>query len=264
MLSAKCEAMNAGPVTMTALEGFPPFRPGDDIAEILRDALERSHLVPADQDIILVAQKIVSKAEGRFVNLDDVSPSKDAMELAKATGKEARQVEVILSESDDILRHKEGVIVAAHKLGLVLANAGIDRSNVEQETSGERVLLLPVDPDRSASEIKARLDRHFNADIGVIISDSVGRPWRLGTVGLAIGAAGVPSLMDLRGQPDLNGRPLEVAMTGFADGVSAVAELLMGEGAEGRPVVLVQGLQWDEPDLPASALVRPKDEDMFR
>lgn len=256
--------MDARSVTITALTGIPPVRPGDDIAAILTDALDRVGLAPADQDVVVVAQKIVSKAEGRYAYLDRVSPSKKATQLAKATGKPASYVELILQESDEIVRHRDGVIIAAHRLGLVLANAGIDRSNVEQDETGERVLLLPLDPERSAADIKAKLDAHFRANIGVIIADSVGRAWRLGSIGIAIGAVGVPSLIDLRGEPDLNGRPLEVSLTGFADAVSAAAQLLMGEGAEGRPAALVQGLRWNAPDRPASALVRPRHEDMFR
>jgi len=256
--------MDAPSVAITALAGIAPVRPGDDVAALLIAALDRAGLAPANQDVVVVAQKIVSKAEDRYACLDRVSPSKEAMQLAQATGKPASQVDLILQESDEIVRHKEGVIIAAHRLGLVLANAGIDRSNVEQDENGERVLLLPLDPDRSAADIKARLDARFRANIGVIIADSVGRAWRLGTVGLAIGAAGVPSLIDLRGKPDLHGRPLEASLTGFADAVSAAAQLLMGEGAEGRPAALVQGLGWNAPDRPASALVRPRQEDMFR
>ena len=226
--------MDGRSLTITALEGIPLVRPGDGIAAILTGALERAEYIPADRDIVVVAQKIVSKAEGRHLNLEQVSPSDEAVKLGAATGKPAAHVQAIMDESDEIVRHREGVIIAAHRLGLVLANAGIDRSNVEQDEEGERVLRLPLDPDRSAAGIKAKLDARFDADIGVIIADSVGRAWRLGTVGLAIGAAGVPSLIDLRGQPDLHGRPLEVSMTGFADAVSA------------------------------AALVRPPQEDLFR
>lgn len=162
------------------------------------------------------------------------------------------------------MRAKPNVLIVATRHGLVMANAGIDQSNLDAGDHGRRVLLLPAEPDVSAQHLKNRLDEHFRADIGVIISDSVGRPWRLGTVGLAIGAAGVPSLWDRRGDKDLSGRPLEVTEVAFADAVAAIAVLAMGEAAEGRPAALVRGLDWTSALRPASALVRPKSEDLFR
>ncbi|MGI9382268.1 MAG: coenzyme F420-0:L-glutamate ligase [Methyloligellaceae bacterium] len=251
-------------VTMTTLEGVPLVQPGDDLAALLIAALERAHLSLEDRDVLVVVQKVVSKAEGRIVDLDDVTPSERAVRLARETGKDPRHVETILAESDEVVRHKEGVIVVAHRLGHVMANAGIDRSNVEPDETGERVLLLPEDPDVSAARLKQRFDAHFGVSAAVIVADSVGRAWRLGTVGLALGAAGLPALMDRRGEADLFGRPLEVTMTGFADGIAAAATLVMGEGGEGRPAVLVRGLDWEAPELPAAALIRPKQEDMFR
>lgn len=248
-------------VTMTALEGVPLVREGDDLAGLLIAALERGGTGLEDRDVLVVAQKVVSKAEGRVVDLADVTPSERAETLASETDKDPRQVELVLAESEEVVRHKPGVIVVAHRLGHVMANAGIDRSNVEGR---ERVLLLPADPDASAAGLKARLGAHFGVGAGVIVADSVGRAWRLGTVGLALGAAGLPALMDRRGAPDLFGRPLEATLTGFADGIAAAATLLMGEGDEGRPAVLVRGLDWQGEALPAAALLRPKAEDMFR
>ena len=256
--------MTAG-LTFRPLPGIPRVTPGDDLAALLIAAIGRAGLAPKRQDIVVVAQKIVSKSEGRIANLDDVRPSARAEELAKITGKDPRQMELVLQESDgDVLRAKKNVIVVGHRLGLVMANAGIDRSNVEQEGTGERLLLLPLDPDASAAALKARLDQHYGASLGVIVTDSIGRAWRLGTTGHAIGAAGVPAIIDQRGQPDMNGRALEVTETAFADSVAAAAVLVMGEAAEGTPAALVSGLSWTAPEKPARALVRPKAEDMFR
>ena len=255
-------------LTVRPLFGLPRVKPGDDLGALLIAALARAGLVPQHQDIVVVAQKIVSKAEGRIVDLATVTPSARALELAAVTGKDPRQLELVLRDSDEVLRAKKNVIVVAQRLGLVMANAGIDRSNVEQGDAategGERVLLLPVDPDASAARLKAQLDQHFGCTLGVVITDSFGRAWRLGTTGIAIGAAGVPSLIDQRGQSDLNGRALEVTETAFADSVASAAVLMMGEAAEGTPAALVSGLTWTAPEKPARALIRPKDMDMFR
>jgi coenzyme F420-0:L-glutamate ligase / coenzyme F420-1:gamma-L-glutamate ligase len=251
-------------LTITLLEGIPLVRPGDDVAALLIAAIERGSLAPRRHDIVVVTQKIVSKAEGRYLDLAAIEPGSGALELAAVTRKDARLVEAILSQSAEVLRAAPGVIVAATRHGLVMANAGVDQSNLEPGDDGRRVLLLPEAPDRSAEAIKVRLDRHFRADIGVIVSDSTGRAWRLGTVGLAIGAAGVPSLMDRRGEADLAGRALDATEVAFADAVAAAAVLAMGEAAEARPAALVRGLVWSAPPRPASALVRPKAQDLFR
>lgn len=251
-------------LTITPLGGIPPVRPGDDLSGLLIAALERGAVAPRNQDILAVTQKIVSKAEGRYRDLATVEPSPRARELAAATRKDPHLVEAVLAESVEVLRAKPHVLIAATRHGLVLANAGIDQSNLETEDHGRRVLLLPEDPDASALRIKQRLDAHFQADIGVIVTDSAGRAWRLGTIGLAIGAAGVPALLDRRGELDLAGRPLEVTEVGFADGVAAAAVLVMGEAAEGWPAALVRGMTWRAPARPASALVRPRQEDLFR
>lgn len=243
---------------------MPEVRPGADLAALLIAALARSGLAPLRQDIVVVTQKIVSKAEGRYLDLATVEPGRRARELAAVTGKDARLVEVILSQSAEIVRAAPGVIIAQTRHGLVLANAGVDQSNLAAEDAGRRVLLLPEAPDLSALGIKQRLDAHFGSDVGVIISDSAGRAWRLGTLGLAIGAAGVPSLWDRRGEKDLAGRALEVTEVGFADAVAAAAVLAMGEAAEACPAALVRGLAWSAPSRPAAALVRPKAQDLFR
>lgn len=251
-------------VTITPLGGIPPVRPGDDLSGLLIAALEQNAIAPRNQDILAVAQKIVSKAEGRYLDLATVEPSRRADELAAQTKKDPRLVQAILSESAEVLRAAPNVLIAATRHGIVLANAGIDQSNLEVGDQGKRVLLLPQDPDASALRIKERIDAHFQADIGVIVTDSTGRAWRLGTVGLAIGAAGVPALLDRRGEEDMTGRPLEVTEVGFADGVAAAAVLVMGEAAEGWPAALVRGMTWHAPARPASALVRPRHEDLFR
>lgn len=251
-------------LAITSLEGIPRVVPGDDLPTLLIEALERTGLAPRAQDILVVAQKIVSKAEGRYLDLAGLAPSSRARELAAVTRKDARLVEAVLSQSADILRAAPHVLIAVTHHGIVMANAGVDQSNLEANDDGRRVLLLPEAPDSSARRIKERLDAHFRADIGVIVSDSAGRAWRLGTVGLAIGAAGVPSLMDRRGEKDLAGRPLEVTEVGFADAVAAAAVLAMGEAAEARPAALVRGLQWTAEMRPAAALLRPQAQDLFR
>ena len=250
-------------VTITALRGMPQVRPGDDLPGLLIAALERMSLTPGDQDVLAVTQKIVSKAESRYLDLASVRPGERASELAGITGKDPRLVEAILSESAEVLRAKPRVLIAATHHGLVAANAGIDQSNLDGDGQ-ERILLLPKQPDQTAEQIKARIDAHFGVSIGVVITDSMGRAWRLGTIGLAIGAAGLPSLLDQRGEPDMNGRPLEVTEIGFADGIAAAAVVAMGEAAEARPAALVRGLSWTAPARPASDLVRPKREDLFR
>jgi coenzyme F420-0:L-glutamate ligase/coenzyme F420-1:gamma-L-glutamate ligase len=251
-------------LTITALDGLPQVRPGDDLCGLLIAALRRQGLGLRARDIVVVTSKVVSKAEGRYRELGGIEPSSQARELAQITGKDVRLVEVVLGEATEVLRAKPNVMIVATRHGLVLANAGIDQSNLGADDQGRRVLLLPEAPDRSAEAIKLRLDAEFGADVGVIVSDSVGRAWRLGTVGLAIGAAGVPSLWDRRGEKDMVGRPLEVTEVAFADAVAGMAVLAMGEAAEGRPAALVRGLDWSAPSRPASALIRPKAEDMFR
>jgi coenzyme F420-0:L-glutamate ligase/coenzyme F420-1:gamma-L-glutamate ligase len=251
-------------LTLTALPGILAIEPGDDLAGAIALAVTRADERLRDGDVIVVAQKVVSKAEGRYVDLRQVEPSPRARALAAEVGKDPRLVEVILSESTEVVRTRPGLLVVAHKTGLVLANAGVDQSNVEQRGKSERVLLLPADPDRSAEELRQALRERTGADVGVVITDSLGRAWRLGTCGFAIGAAGVASLVDMRGTPDLYGRPLEQTLVGRADELAAAASILMGQAAEGAPVVLVRGYKCKAPANDARSLVRPREEDLFR
>ena len=246
------------------MPGIPAIRAGDDLARILGDALVAAGLQPQRGDALVVTHKIVSKAEGRYVSLRDVRPSPRARDLAVATGKDAALVEVILSESRAIMRCRPGLIIAEHRLGLVLANAGIDRSNVPQDGDEQRVLLLPKDPDASSAALRDALLARFGEPLAVVVSDSVGRAWRHGVVGLALGAAGLPALLDLRGRADLEGRPLEVTQVGLADEIASAAQLLMGEADEGRPAVVVRGVEWHGSPLPAAALIRERAADLFR
>jgi len=250
-------------LTLQALDGIPMIFPGNDLAGLLASALRRMGIVPEDGDILVVAQKVVSKAEGRFVDLDTIDPSPRAVALAEEVRKDPRLVEVILRESTEVVRHKKDVLIVAHRLGFVMANAGVDQSNVGSDDRG-RALLLPCAPDASAARMKARLDEEFGVDLGVVINDSFGRPWRNGVVGVALGAAGVPSLWDLVGAPDLFGRPMRVTEVAIADQIASAASLLMGEADEMLPAVHIRGIVWPARPLPASALVRPREMDMFR
>ena len=249
---------------ITAVPRIPAIEPNTDLAAVIGEALEASEDRIVGNDILIIAQKIVSKAEGRYVDLATVRPSPYAFELAKETGKDARLVEVILSKSNRVVRHRLGVLIVEHKLGFIVANAGVDQSNVDPAAGREPVLLLPASPDSSAERLRAQLTERFQCNIGVVISDSFGRAWRLGTTGIALGAAGVPSLLDLRGQPDLFGRALQSTEVGFADEIAAAASLLMGQADEGCPVVLIRGLSWSQPSNPASSLLRNATEDLFR
>jgi len=250
-----------------ALELFAPsdvpmVRQGDDLVGMIGAAL--SGYAPRDGDVVVVAQKIVSKAEGRIVEIASVVPSDRAVALAAEIGKDPRLVEIVLGESVRVVRSRPNLLIVEDKRGFVMANAGIDQSNVAPQDGTARVLLLPVDPDASAEALRAGLSARFGASLAVIISDSFGRAWRRGTAGVAIGAAGLPSLIDLRGSPDLFGRTLEVSVIGFADEIAAAASLLMGQADEARPVVLVRGLDWSLPSTNAHELVRPEAEDLFR
>jgi coenzyme F420-0:L-glutamate ligase/coenzyme F420-1:gamma-L-glutamate ligase len=247
---------------LLALGGIPVVQPGDDLAAIIADALARDGVRLQAGDVLVVAQKIVSKAEDRFVALATVTPSARALEIARETGKDPRIVDVILSESTRVVRTRRDLIIVEHQLGIVLANAGVDQSNIGD--GSDRILLLPRDPDASARALRDALAARYGCDIAVVINDSVGRAWRRGTVGIALGAAGLPSLLDLRGQPDMFGRQLRSSMVGLADEIAATASLMMGQAAEGRPVVLIRGLSLPHEDAPAQSLVRPEQEDLFR
>ena len=246
-----------------ALPGLPLIRAGDDLVELIASALKRG-VAPRPGDVLVVAQKIVSKAEGRVVDLTTVEPSAKARSLAAEVDKDPRLVEVILSESVRVVRARRGVLIVEHRLGFIMANAGVDQSNVGPAEGSPRALLLPKDPDRSAEALRHGLKAITGIDLAVVINDSFGRPWRQGTVGVAIGAAGLPALMDLRGRPDLFGRTLEVSVIGFADEIAAAASLLMGQADEALPAVLIRGLHWSAPESTAASLVRPANEDLFR
>jgi coenzyme F420-0:L-glutamate ligase / coenzyme F420-1:gamma-L-glutamate ligase len=256
--------MGPGAVTLIPLAGIKMVEPGDDLGAIAVEAFAANGFVPEKGDVLVVAQKVVSKAEGRYVEVATVEPSAPAIELAREVDKDPRFVEVVLSETKRVVRHRPGLLIVEHKLGFVMANAGIDHSNVPTQDGVERVLLLPEDPDGSARSLREHLAEAFGTTIGVIISDSFGRPWRKGTVGVALGAAGLPAFIDLRGHPDLFGRELLVTETGFADEIAAAAGLLMGQADEAVPMVLVRGLSWSAPEVPAAALIRPSEHDLFR
>lgn len=245
-------------IDIAPLHGIGEVRPGDDLAAMLGHAL--GDAAGQADAVLVVTQKVVSKAEGRFVRLDGVEPGAQALELAALTRKDPRLVELVLRESSDVVRAAPHVLITRHRLGLVMANAGIDRSNIGPGHDDD-VLLLPEDPDRSAADLAARLG------MAVVISDSFGRPWRHGVVQVAIGAAGLPALLDCRGRADRDGRPLEVTQVALADLIACAAGLAAGEGSEGIPAVLVRGVSGyggESGDRPASALVRPIEEDLFR
>jgi len=247
-------------LALTALTGIPLIAAGDDLADVLADALEHTGLRPVSGDVLVVAQKIVSKAEGRMVRLDTVVPSARALELAAQADKDPRLVELILSEASEIMRVRPGVIIVRHRLGLVLANAGIDQSNLGVDGAA---LLLPRDPDASCTTLRAHLRQRTGCDLPVMMIDSLGRAWRNGTIGTAIGVNGLPALIDLRGRADLYGRPLQTSELGHADEIAAAASLLMGQAAEGRPAVLVRGLPVPAHEGRACDLVRERQLDLF-
>jgi coenzyme F420-0:L-glutamate ligase / coenzyme F420-1:gamma-L-glutamate ligase len=247
-----------------ALTGLPLIRAGDDLVELIASSLKQNGVEPWAQDVLVVAQKIVSKAEGRMVDLATIKPSVRAITLASDVDKDPRLVEVILSESVRVVRARRNVLIVEHRLGFIMANAGVDQSNVGPSDGGSRVLLLPENPDRSAEALRRGLTALTGIHLAVVINDSFGRAWRHGTAGVAIGVAGLPGLIDLRGRPDLFGRKLEVSVIGFADEIAAAASLVMGQADEASPVVLVRGLRWSAPESTAASLIRPSNEDLFR
>jgi coenzyme F420-0:L-glutamate ligase/coenzyme F420-1:gamma-L-glutamate ligase len=251
-------------LTLVALAGVSLVADGDDLAGIILTALSASGQALEAGDVIVLAQKIVSKAEGRLVDLTTVTPSARAEELAALTDKDARLVELVLAESTEVIRARRGVLIVAHRLGLILANAGIDQSNVDQDGGDDRALLLPADPDGTAARLRADLLARTGVAPGVLIIDSIGRAWRQGTIGTALGAAGLPGLLDLRGRPDLYGRALRTSELGHADEIAAAASLVMGQADEGRPIVLVRGLPAAARDGTAAELIRPPQMDLFR
>jgi coenzyme F420-0:L-glutamate ligase/coenzyme F420-1:gamma-L-glutamate ligase len=253
-------------LTLTPLQHIPLIRHGNDLADIVVKALRENNIALADDDILVFAQKIISKAEGRAVNLAAITPSPRALELARQTEKDPRVVELILQESNEVLRLRVGAIIVEHKLGFVCANAGIDHSNVAGagDAAEEWVLLLPADPDRSAEQLRHAVQSQTGKRIGVLVIDSHGRAWRNGTVGTAIGIAGLPGLHDLRGQPDLFGYTLQVTQVGVADELAAAASLVMGQAAEMTPVVHARGFPYSLREGKLNELIRPKEQDLFR
>lgn len=247
-----------------AIPGLPLVEPGANVAEMIIEGLAAAKQSLQPNDVIVIAQKIVSKAEGRYVTLSAVTPSPRAEALAKEVGKDARVVELILRESIEVVRRRSNVLIVEHRLGYVMANAGIDASNVAAVDGEERVLLLPEAPDDSAARIRSSLESAYQGPIGVIINDSFGRPWRMGSTSVCLGSAGVPTLNDMRGQDDLFGRPLQVTLVATADELASAASVLQGQAAEGRPVVVIRGLKWDSSAQTGRELIRPKHEDLFR
>ena len=250
-------------IRLAVLPDMPMVEAGDDLADMITTAIAAAGVALSDGDIVCVAQKIVSKAENRLTPLAGVKPSQEAIDLAKETDKDPRLVQLILDESTEVLRKKPGVLIMRHRLGFVGAHAGVDQSNIEHGED-ENALLLPVDPDASAARLRAALEQRLSCTVGVVITDSSNRPWRLGTIGSAIGSAGITVLEDYRGGQDIYGRELKVTLVNRADAIAAAATLLMGETTEKTPVVIVQGLAPEDVDDTASMINRPLDEDLFR
>jgi len=251
-------------LTLRALDGVPMVKAGDDLAGIILDALSTSGLVLQAGDVVVLAQKIVSKAEGRLIELRGIEPSPEAVEIATRSDKDPRVVQLILDESDEVLRVRPGAIIVVHRLGFVAANAGIDQSNIGNGDDDDRVLLLPLDPDGTCDRLRGELKARTGIDVAVVIIDSIGRAWRNGTVGTAIGVSGMAGLLDLRTKPDLFGRPLKTSELGLADELASAASLVMGQSSEGRPIVLARGVPYARRDGNAHELIRPKEIDLFR
>ncbi len=246
---------------------MPRVREGDDVGALVTRALLATDFVLRDGDVLVVTSKVLSRAAGRFVDLSEVVASARAVELGAQIGKDPRVVELILSESSAVSRTAKNVIIVRHKLGFVSANAGIDLSNAQPADHrvgvGPWALLLPIDPDGDAERLRAVLSREHHAQIGVVISDSHGRPFRFGTVGAAIGVAGLPALQNQIGLPDLDGRVLESTITALADQVAAAADLVAGQANEGRPFVVVRGLSFEPRPSSANELLRPREQDLY-
>ena len=254
-------------LTFFAVPNIPMIEPGDDLVSIIGEALLQTTEKLQNDDIVVVAQKIISKAENRYVNLANVVPSKEACALAAQVEKDPAHVQVILSESKEVVKKKRGVLIVEHKLGFVHANAGVDRSNIESHKNLKQVLLLPVDPDASAARLREGWHTHYGVRVGVIINDTSGRAWRHGLVGLAIGVAGLVALEDHVGAKDLFGRELEATQVAVADELAAGASFLMGQKDEKLPVVVIRGHRLREPkeaQRGIQPLLRPKASDLFR
>jgi coenzyme F420-0:L-glutamate ligase/coenzyme F420-1:gamma-L-glutamate ligase len=254
----------ASDMSLVALRDFPHVASGDDLAAFAVDALRRMELKLRADDVLVFAQKVISKAEGRLINLADIVPGEHAVHLSRSVQKDPRLVELVLRESLNVVRTAKDVLIVEHRLGFIMANAGIDQSNVADPADGDFALLLPEDPDASAARLRERFGMLTGIEPGIVVSDSFGRPWRIGTVGVAIGCAGIAATLDLRGQNDLFGRPLRVTVVGHADEIASAASILMGQASEARPVILVRGLASRTPHQAARALLRPPQQDLFR
>ncbi len=255
--------MTAAPeLHLRALPGIPLIAPGDDLSAVILSALQQAQIILHNQDVLVISSKVVSKAEGRFVDLNTVQPSTEAQRLAAITHKDPRIVQVILDESTMVSRSVPNVLVTAHRLGFISANAGVDQSNVGQ--GDQVVLLLPNDPDASAESLRKVIGNETGASVGIVISDTHGRPFRKGNVGVAIGLAGLPGLLDLRGQPDLFGRVMQSSVLAAADLAASAAHLLCGEANAGYPVVWMRGLHFDADIGRAADLNRDPEQDLYR
>lgn len=251
-------------MTVTALPDFPLVEPGDDLSALLEQSMASAGMQFEHGDVIVLAQKIISKAEDRYRLLNDVDVDEEAHNLAQLVDKDPRLVALILSESEEVLRTRPGVIIVQHRNGYVHANAGIDRSNIFSDPDNPRVLLLPEDADASARDIREGIRLRFGCDVAVIINDSAGRAWRNGTIGMAIGSAGLQPIENVVGQQDLFDRAMEVTEVAVADELAAAASHLMGQVAEGCPAVLIRGARWAPAEQGSSALIRDKALDLFR
>jgi F420-0:gamma-glutamyl ligase len=253
-------------LTLTTINKIPLIQSGDHLGQLIARAVEEQGISPKDGDIFVLAQKIVSKAEGRMVNLTTIEPSDAANQYAQVTGKDPRFVELVLRESNAVIRTAYNTLIVEHKNGFISANAGIDHSNVKGDWGNDQdwVLLLPVDADDSANRIREELEKHFNCRLGVLIIDSHGRAWRNGTVGTTIGISGMPGLIDLRGTADLFGFHLKITQVAAADELAAGASLMMGQAAEMTPVILAHGFPYALREGNLNELIRPKEQDLFR
>ena len=257
------ESMDA--MRLFAVPELPLIEPGDDLAALIVDRLAATGESLQAGDIVVIAQKVVSKAEGRLVRLADVKPGRQAEEIAATVGKDARVVQVVLDDSNAILRVRRGLVVVEQRSGWVCANAGVDRSNVQPEGADEYLALLPQDADGSATYLRQRLTDLAGVELAVIVNDSHGRAWRIGTVGVCIGCAGLPPVWNQRGLHDLFGYELVASEECIADELAAAASLIMGQSDEGRPVVIIRGYRMpDVPPAPARTIQRPADMDAFR
>ena len=246
-----------------ALNNVPSIKEHDDIAKIILENSKEDNLAIQKNDIVVIAQKIISKSEGRLIDLETIVASEQAEKIAKQTSKDARLVELIIQESNEIIRIQDGIIIVEHRLGHVLANAGIDQSNIEKGDG--HVLLLPENPSKSADHIRRSIESSLDLEVGVIITDSMGRAWRHGTTGHAIGSSGVKTIIDLRGKSkDLFGRELQTTVIGLADQIASSAALVMGESDEGKPVAIVRGIDMPSDSDNVNDLIRSKEEDLFR